>query len=716
MKKTNKLFSLCLAILLLVGALPLSSIHATAATRYEVINPNSITGEDIVAEAKKWANAGASYWSNYTPWQPSIYWRTGYSYNGQTSFDCAGFVSRVLNDCNIRSTNYTPDYGNCVLKDKYGNGYIAISVADFANYGTDITDAVNKAKGGDYSELRPGDVIGWLGTSLGNHVIIYAGFEDGHPKMVEFTGAGYLYRTVTSEYQSCFQFGSRFVKTNSIIKKTYPSNCQIKATRNTKMNALPCSLQTDSNSTVLCEVKKNERFHAVELVLNKVGNLWYKVKLDDGSTGYVPSSSMEFVKGLNDVTISGVKAPSQIAVGNVFCLQGSITTQNNVLSRIFAGVVSNNTLKTGEIETVNDIKSYNLLNSHLDNQCRFDHLSTGVYTYLVTVEYKGYYAKDEHTTATYKEIVDLHSSSFSVINKPTCNHSFGCHTTAPTCTEQGTKKYTCTKCNYSYDEKLSALGHTEKTTTANATCTNNGYMAFICTTCGVELYRTEIPAMGHNYENNVCTNCDNELLVDFGVELSVSDVQAVAGETVTVEIVVNKNVGFTYLNLLLGYDATAMELVSVSNGAIVESLTQGRSYIWAQADNATATGVLATLTFVIKEDAPAGDYAVTVRNLECCNEQELDVAVGITGGTVTVIDFVYGDCNGDNTVNGKDVTRLLRYLAGIDPETGKSETEISRGADCTGDGLVNGKDVTRLLRYLANIDPVTGESSVQLEK
>ena len=75
---------------------------------------------------------------------------------------------------------------------------------------------------------------------------------------------------------------------------------------------------------------------------------------------------------------------------------------------------------------------------------------------------------------------------------------------------------------------------------------------------------------------------------------------------------------------------------------------------------------------------------------------------------------VYGDCNGDNAVNGKDVTRLLRYLSGIDPETGKSETEISRGADCTGDGLVNGKDVTRLLRYLANLDPATGESEVTL--
>ena len=245
------------------------------------------------------------------------------------------------------------------------------------------------------------------------------------------------------------------------------------------------------------------------------------------------------------------------------------------------------------------------------------------------------------------------------------------------------------------------------------TCTIDGKAVYTCETCS-DTYTEIIPATGHNYENNVCTICGDELIVDFGVELSVSDVQAVAGETVTVEIVVNKNVGFTYLNLLLDYDATAMELVSVSNGTIVNSLTQGRRYIWAQADNAVATGVLATLTFAAKEDAPAGEYTVAAEVIECCNEQELDVTVGTADGKITVIDFVYGDCNGDNAIDGKDVTRLLRYLANYDPVSGTSGIEISRGADATGDGAVNGKDATRLLRYLANYDPVTGESSAEL--
>ena len=322
----------------------------------------------------------------------------------------------------------------------------------------------------------------------------------------------------------------------------------------------------------------------------------------------------------------------------------------------------------------------------------------------------------------------------------------------PTCTEDGYDRYVCQNCGDWYDEILPAEGHDLDTEEEEPTCTESGYIMVVCRECDyVESYQEiapyghsyewydeieatcvedgciwysceecgdeyvePIPAKGHNYKNNVCTSCGDVLVVDYGVEVHISDAQATAGETVTVDIVLDKNVGFTYLNLLLDYDATAMELVSVSNGTIVNSLTQGRSYIWAQADNATATGVLATLTFAVKEDASAGDYAVTAEVIECCNEQELDVTVGMTDGKITVIDFVYGDCNGDNAIDGKDVTRLLRYLANYDPVSGTSGIEISRGADVTGDGAVNGKDATRLLRYLANYDPMTGESSVEL--
>ena len=54
-----------------------------------------------------------------------------------------------------------------------------------------------------------------------------------------------------------------------------------------------------------------------------------------------------------------------------------------------------------------------------------------------------------------------------------------------------------------------------------------------------------------------------------------------------------------------------------------------------------------------------------------------------------------GDINGDNTVNNKDLTRLMKYLSGENVEV------IAALLDVNGDGSVNNKDLTRLMKYLA---------------
>lgn len=63
-----------------------------------------------------------------------------------------------------------------------------------------------------------------------------------------------------------------------------------------------------------------------------------------------------------------------------------------------------------------------------------------------------------------------------------------------------------------------------------------------------------------------------------------------------------------------------------------------------------------------------------------------------------VKDYVSGDINGDGVLNSKDVTRLMRYLAGWDVDVNDS------ALDANGDGVVNTKDTTRLMRYLADWD------------
>ena len=61
-----------------------------------------------------------------------------------------------------------------------------------------------------------------------------------------------------------------------------------------------------------------------------------------------------------------------------------------------------------------------------------------------------------------------------------------------------------------------------------------------------------------------------------------------------------------------------------------------------------------------------------------------------------------GDVNNDGEIDGRDVIRLMKYLADeIDPETGRVFEIRENNADVTGDGKTDEKDLLRLVKYLA---------------
>lgn len=62
--------------------------------------------------------------------------------------------------------------------------------------------------------------------------------------------------------------------------------------------------------------------------------------------------------------------------------------------------------------------------------------------------------------------------------------------------------------------------------------------------------------------------------------------------------------------------------------------------------------------------------------------------------TVKVV-YQSGDVTGDGAINGKDLTRLNKYIAGT------AELSSVAAGDVTSDGAVNAKDLTRLKKYLA---------------
>ena len=73
--------------------------------------------------------------------------------------------------------------------------------------------------------------------------------------------------------------------------------------------------------------------------------------------------------------------------------------------------------------------------------------------------------------------------------------------------------------------------------------------------------------------------------------------------------------------------------------------------------------------------------------------------------TVVLLDEFPGDVNTDGTIDGRDVLRLMKYLAGEeDPETGEPIEISENNADVDGSGNINEKDLLRLIRYLGGED------------
>ena len=154
-----------------------------------------------------------------------------------------------------------------------------------------------------------------------------------------------------------------------------------------------------------------------------------------------------------------------------------------------------------------------------------------------------------------------------------------------------------------------------------------------------------------------------------------------------------------------------LELVAVAEqdfaSVVFSPLTSNPVIInWVDAihpDN-TTNGVVALLTFRVKEGAPIGVTDITLSyDPEDVYDANYDnVGFRVENGGVEVVDYLPGDVNGDGKVNNKDLGRLQQYLSDWDV------TVVKLAADTNGDGKINNKDLGRLQQYLSDWDVELG--------
>ena len=250
-------------------------------------------------------------------------------------------------------------------------------------------------------------------------------------------------------------------------------------------------------------------------------------------------------------------------------------------------------------------------------------------------------------------------------------------TKAASCTAAGEKSMTCTVCKQTVKEAIPATGHKpgDWVTVKAATTTEEGKQTQTCTVCGTELNSRSIPK------------------VVASAEMTASATAMGNDGTFTVTLGLKNNTGIGYISVVSDAESKGItvENAHTTNIASNATVTVGNKVVVFSNDEITGNGSFLTLTLKSSSQNET-TISFTADEAYGINEQ----TVSVTGTTVSVKKGgIIGDCNGDGTVDGRDLLRLARYIAG-----GGSSVDLS-AADINGDGNVDGRDVLRLAKQLA---------------
>ena len=287
----------------------------------------------------------------------------------------------------------------------------------------------------DFSNMVPGE---WLFVEDSSGRCYHVGYYIGNGKVIESTTDG-SYNTQISTIDSNGHSNLRgsswkwtfhgkvpwieYVAESYINKCTSLSSyCSISSSTKTTIKTLPCSKSTSSDSEDIATISPGTLLTATKIYKNTAGNYWYRVSYN-GKDGFVYSGDTTVSSFLtDDVTISGVTAPTLLKQGSSFVIGGLISSKNNILSTVAAyvypGSAASGTASTGTSVNVSTY-SYSLKGSTVDTGVVFNSLGTGSYTYCIFATAKSYYCTDGKTLQSKSTSKTLHTSRFSVESNST---------------------------------------------------------------------------------------------------------------------------------------------------------------------------------------------------------------------------------------------------------------------------------------------------------
>ena len=182
--------------------------------------------------------------------------------------------------------------------------------------------------------------------------------------------------------------------------------------------------------------------------------------------------------------------------------------------------------------------------------------------------------------------------------------------------------------------------------------------------------------------------------------ISVEEAWGNPGKTVDVDLIITDNPGILGATITITWDER-LTLVADASGEAFDHMTytspsryvaSGTNFVWFgnEVDEAI-DGTILTLTFQVSEIAQNNDVLpirVTYTLGDVIDENDNDVVLNITDGSVRVITYQPGDVTGDGRVNARDLVRLSQYISDgckTDPEGYNAEV-VSDACDVNGVG------------------------------
>ena len=159
-------------------------------------------------------------------------------------------------------------------------------------------------------------------------------------------------------------------------------------------------------------------------------------------------------------------------------------------------------------------------------------------------------------------------------------------------------------------------------------------------------------------------------------EISLTESVGALAEEVSLNIVLKGNPGFNALNIALSYNDEYFQLMNIENKVSSLYMSKGSSIVWDGAENHAEDGVLATVTFAIADNAPAGEYEIKLIFWGASNEDFEEVSANAISGKITVtcphanttnVPEDPADCNEGGYTAGVWCNDCETYISGHEP-------------------------------------------------